>query len=82
MPLFLTQLVAVLGSSAGSTAEIGEHAARHGSDWGSNRSGLGLGLTISRRGVEACGGGVRVRDVPGTECIFTVDLPREPPPAV
>ena len=27
VPLFLTQLVAVLGSSTGSTAEIGEHAA-------------------------------------------------------
>jgi len=49
---------------------------------GANRSGLGLGLTISRRGVEACGGGVRVRDVPGKGCIFTIDLPREPPPSV
>ena len=41
-----------------------------------------LGLTISRRGVEACGGRIRVRDVPGKGCIFTVDLPREPPPSV
>jgi hypothetical protein len=42
---------------------------------GSNRSGLGLGLFISRKGVEASGGKLRVRDVPGSGCIFTVELP-------
>ena len=41
-----------------------------------NRTGLGLGLVISRRGVEANGGEIRVRDVPGTGCVFTIDLPR------
>jgi len=43
---------------------------------GDDRSGLGLGLDISRRGVEANDGFLRVRDVPGTGCIFTIDLPR------
>jgi signal transduction histidine kinase len=43
---------------------------------GSDQSGLGLGLDISRRGVEANGGILSVRDVPGTGCIFTIDLPR------
>jgi signal transduction histidine kinase len=42
---------------------------------GQDRSGLGLGLDISRRGVEANGGVLRVRDVPGTGCVFTIDLP-------
>jgi signal transduction histidine kinase len=42
---------------------------------GTNRSGLGLGLFISRKGVEACGGVLRVRDVPGSGCVFTIDLP-------
>jgi len=42
---------------------------------GANRSGLGLGLFISRKGVEASGGVIRVRDVPGSGCIFTIDLP-------
>jgi signal transduction histidine kinase len=42
---------------------------------GTNRSGLGLGLLISRKGVEACGGVLRVRDVPGSGCVFTIDLP-------
>jgi K+-sensing histidine kinase KdpD len=41
-----------------------------------DRSGLGLGLDISRRGVEANGGVLSVRDLPGTGCIFTIDMPR------
>jgi signal transduction histidine kinase len=43
---------------------------------GADRTGLGLGLTISRRCVEQNGGELRVRNIPGTGCIFTVDLPR------
>jgi signal transduction histidine kinase len=39
-----------------------------------DRSGLGLGLGISRRGVEANGGELRVRDLPGKGCVFTIDL--------
>jgi signal transduction histidine kinase len=41
-----------------------------------DRSGLGLGLSISRRAVEATGGKLSVRDMPGTGCVFTIDLPR------
>src|SRR6476620_10776216 len=36
---------------------------------GADRTGLGLGLSISRRGVEASGGELRVRDLPGTGCV-------------
>jgi signal transduction histidine kinase len=43
---------------------------------GRDRTGLGLGLFISRKGVESCGGTLRVRDVPGRGCVFTIDLPR------
>ena len=51
---------------------------------GSERSGVGLGLSICRRSVEANDGVLRVRDAPGTGCIFTIDLPRQalPQPAV
>jgi signal transduction histidine kinase len=42
----------------------------------SDRGGLGLGLSISRRAVEANGGNLNVRNVPGTGCVFTIDLPR------
>jgi signal transduction histidine kinase/CheY-like chemotaxis protein len=41
-----------------------------------DRSGLGLGLAIARRSAEACNGTLRVRDVPGSGCIFSIDLPR------
>lgn len=41
-----------------------------------DRTGIGLGLSISRRGVEANGGTLSVRDVPRIGCVFTIDLPR------
>jgi signal transduction histidine kinase len=43
---------------------------------GADRSGLGLGLSISRKSVEANGGELRVRDIPGTGCVFTIELPK------
>ena len=41
-----------------------------------DRSGLGLGLSIARRSVEADRGCLTVRDMPGTGCVFTISLPR------
>ena len=43
-----------------------------------NRSGLGLGLSIARRSVEADGGNLTVRDVPGTGCVFTLSMAYRP----
>jgi len=43
---------------------------------GSDKTGVGLGLSISLQGVRASGGEIRVRDLPGQGCVFTVDLPR------
>lgn len=42
---------------------------------GADRSGLGLGLAIARANVEAHGGQIRARSLPGKGCVFTVDLP-------
>ncbi len=42
---------------------------------GADRTGLSLGLFISRKGIEASGGHIRVRDIPGHGCVFTIDLP-------
>ena len=39
-------------------------------------TGLGLGLSISRRSIEANEGTLTVRNVPGRGCVFTIDLPR------
>jgi signal transduction histidine kinase len=41
-----------------------------------DRSGLGLGLTIARSAARANAGDIHVRDVPGTGCVFTIDLSR------
>lgn len=43
---------------------------------GADTSGLGLGLSISRRSVEANEGVLSVRNVAGSGCVFTIDLPR------
>jgi signal transduction histidine kinase len=41
-----------------------------------DRSGLGLGLSIARQSVELDGGTLSARDVPGIGCVFTLSLPR------
>lgn len=41
-----------------------------------DKSGLGLGLSICRRSVEANDGVLTVRDLPDSGCVFTIDLPR------
>jgi signal transduction histidine kinase len=43
---------------------------------GADRTGLGIGLAFSRWGAEVNGGRLYARNVPGTGCVFTVDLPR------
>ena len=45
-----------------------------------DKSGLGLGLSISRRSIEANSGTLSVRDIPGSGCVFTIDLPRHSMP--
>jgi signal transduction histidine kinase len=42
---------------------------------GSDRSGLGLGLSIARKAVRAHGGEINIRNTPGTGCVFIVDIP-------
>jgi signal transduction histidine kinase len=64
------------GLPPGKADEIFLPFVQHGAD----RSGMGLGLSICRRAAEASGGEIRVRDLPGKGCIFTLDLPRKAPP--
>ncbi|MDQ6765645.1 MAG: ATP-binding protein, partial [Verrucomicrobiota bacterium] len=45
----------------------------HGGD---DTTGLGLGLSLSRRSVELFDGTLSVHDLPGVGCVFTVNLPR------
>jgi signal transduction histidine kinase len=43
---------------------------------GANRTGAGLGLAFSRWAIEANRGRIYGRSLPGTGCVFTIDLPR------
>jgi hypothetical protein len=47
---------------------------------GSDRTGLGLGLSICLKAVKAMSGELRIRDLPGKGCVFTIDLPKQLPP--
>jgi len=42
---------------------------------GGDRTGIGLGLSIARQNVEADGGTLTVRNVPGVGCVFSIRLP-------
>jgi len=42
---------------------------------GNDKSGLGLGLAISRKSVGANGGEIHVENTPGKGCVFTIELP-------
>jgi signal transduction histidine kinase len=59
------------GLPAGATEALFEPYVQKSAD----HSGLGLGLSICRRGAEAIGGTIQVRDLPGKGCVFTVELP-------
>jgi signal transduction histidine kinase len=43
---------------------------------GADRTGLGLGLSICLKAVNAMSGELRIRDVPGKGCVFIIDLPQ------
>ena len=49
---------------------------------GSDRSGLGLGLSIARNAVRAHHGDIAIRNLPGRGCVFTVEMPLAVPARV
>ena len=62
------------GLPPGKTEDLFRPFARGSAD----RSGLGLGLSIALSAVRANAGNIHVRDIPGSGCVFTIDLPRRP----
>jgi signal transduction histidine kinase len=73
-------LIEVQDKCGGLPAGDAENMFRPFTQGSSDKSGLGLGLSICRRSVEASGGVLSVRDLPGSGCIFTIDLPRHAMP--
>lgn len=65
------------GLPVGTAEKIFEPYVQRGAD----HSGLGLGLSICRRGAEAIGGAIQIRDLPGKGCVFTVEIPLASPSA-
>jgi signal transduction histidine kinase len=46
---------------------------------GADRSGFGLGLAIAKQAADAHQGVIRVQDLPGKGCIFSLELPVSQP---
>ncbi len=63
------------GLPPGSIAELFRPFAQRSAD----RSGVGLGLSICLKAAHANRGEIRVRDLPGRGCVFTLELPRTAP---
>ena len=42
---------------------------------GADRTGLGLGLSMARKAVQAQGGDINIRNLPGRGCVFVIDVP-------
>jgi len=61
------------GGRKGAEADL---YAPFGKRLGGDRSGLGLGLSISLKAVTANGGEIHDRNLPGKGCIFTIELPQ------
>jgi signal transduction histidine kinase len=68
-------LIEVRDECGGLPTGMDAHAIRPFNQAHANRTGLGLGLVIARRAVARDGGELRVQDLPGEGCIFTVDMP-------
>ena len=53
----------------------GDPFASFGEQRGTDRTGLGLGLSIARKAVRAHGGDITIRNLPNKGCIFSIEVP-------
>jgi signal transduction histidine kinase len=68
-------LIEVEDECGGIPAVVGDPFETFGQRRGTERAGLGLGLSIARKAVRAHEGDIRTRDIPGKGCVFTIDVP-------
>lgn len=71
-------LMAVQDECGGIPPHVGDPFEPFGERRGNDRTGLGLGLSIARTAVRAHGGDIRIDNLPGEGCIFTIEIPLEP----
>jgi signal transduction histidine kinase len=60
------------GLSEGEAEELFKSFAQKGAD----KTGMGLGLPLSRRAIELNQGTLTARNIPEKGCVFTIDLPK------
>ena len=68
-------IIEVQDECGGIPASTGNLFQAFGNRRGSDRSGLGLGLSIARQAVRAHGGDIHIRNMPGIGCTFAIDVP-------
>jgi len=73
---FLT--IAVQDECGGIPPQAGDPFKAFGERRGRDRTGLGLGLSIARKAVRAHGGDIRIDNLAGSGCIFTIEVPLVP----
>jgi signal transduction histidine kinase len=69
-------LIDVADACGGLPVEKAEELFRLFERRGVDRSGLGVGLSVSRKSVRAMNGDIHVRNLPTKGCVFTIDLPQ------
>jgi signal transduction histidine kinase len=73
-------LIEVQDHCGGLPAGAAEKMFRPFAQAGHDKTGVGLGLTIARRSVEVNAGTLSVSNIPGSGCVFTINLPRHSMP--
>lgn len=74
-------LIEVEDSCGGLAIGVAEKMFQPFAQMGVDRSGVGLGLSIARRSVEANSGTLTVRDLPAHGCVLTITIPRHQSPS-
>jgi signal transduction histidine kinase len=68
-------LIDIEDACGGLPVEKAEELFRFFEQRSTDRSGLGVGLPVSRQSVRAMNGDIHVRGIPSKGCVFTIDLP-------
>lgn len=68
-------LIQVQDACGGIPATSGDPFRAFGERRGADRTGLGMGLSIARKAIRAQGGDIRIHNMPGEGCTFSIELP-------